>query len=166
MTPQVIRTAILSNPAILAEAQKQVPDLAVIATELSVVLPKTIVEGVEITPRGSAALFPSVGGLPGPLSFQKAINKISTWVNNNKTNSDETISLLAQAVEEQLYGYRNLGLDFGSAALRSMLDFLASLGAISAQELVGFKSLAEKVNVPDETLIKRAIWADDGTKLV
>lgn len=166
MSPEQIRSAIQNNAAILTLAQAPVPDLSQIAILLSDVLPKTIVENGVITPRGSAALFPSVEGLPGPLAFQKAIKKISSWVVNAKSSVSEQVSLLAEAVDEQLYGYRNLGLDFGSPALRSMLDLLASMNVINAQELAGFKSLAEKKYVPTETEIKRAIWSDDGTKLV
>jgi hypothetical protein len=166
MTPEFIRAAIMANPPIRDIAQAPTPDLEAISAALGVVLPREVVQGVEITPRGSAALFPSIGGLPGPLAFQKALRQLTAWAAAAKASQAEEVSLLGEAVEEQLAGYRTRGLDFGVQALRDMLDLIAAQGGLSSQQAAGFKGLAERAARVDELTIKRAIWADDGQRLV
>lgn len=101
-------------------------------------------DATEITPRGSAALFPSLGGLPGALAFQKALRQLTAFAAAAKASQDEVTSLLGEAVEEQLAGYRTRGLDFSVPALRGMLDLIASKGGLSAEQAAGFKALAER----------------------
>lgn len=166
MSPEVVRAAIAANPALLALAQAEPVDLPALAAGLAEVLPPVIVRGVEITPRGSAALFPSLGGLPGPLAFQKALRQLTAWAAAAKASPNELVSLLGEAAEEQIAGYRSNGLDFSVQALRDMLDLVGQQGGLTAEQVAGFKSLANRPAQVDETTIKRAIWADDGTRLV
>lgn len=103
---------------------------------------RTRLVSMEITPRGSAAAFPAVDGLPGPLALQKALRKLTAFAAAAKQSSNEQASLLGDAIEEQLAGYRTRGLDFSVRALRDMLDMIAAAGGISVAEAEGFKSLA------------------------
>ena len=105
---------------------------------------RTRLRSFEITPRGSAALFPAVGGLPGPLALQKALRQLTAFAEAAKAAPDETTSLLGEAIEEQVRGFRVQGLDFSVPALRGMLDLIAAQGGISIEQAAGFKALAQE----------------------
>ena len=98
----------------------------------------------EITPRGAAAKFPALGGLPGPLALQKALRQLTAFAEAAKAAPVETTSLLGEAIEEQVRGFRVQGLDFSTPALRGMLDLIAAHGGISAEQAAGFKALAQE----------------------
>lgn len=105
---------------------------------------RTQLVSFEITPRGSAALFPALGTLPGPLAFQKALRQLDKFAEESASSEDELTSLLGDATKEQLAGYREKGLDFSEPALRDMLDLIVAKGGLSVGQAEGFKSLARK----------------------
>lgn len=144
MTPQQIRDAIAASPALQALAAAG--NTQGIADALSV--GRTSLVSGTITTRGAAALFPSLGGLPGALAFQLAHRKLVAFAATAKASATLSTSLLGEAIELQITSFRDLGLDFSSAALREMLDIIVASGGITADEAAGFKGLAVSVADP------------------
>lgn len=100
-------------------------------------------QGATITTRGASAAFPAIGGLPGPLAFEAAMLALEAFASTQANSEQITTKLLARAVGRQLQGFQALGLDFGSPAMRSMLDTLAGT-VLSPEQVAGFKGLAQK----------------------
>lgn len=163
MTLQEIRNAINADVALLAFAIEG--NTQAIADVLSV--GRTKFTSSTITTRGAAAEFPTLAGLPGALAFQLAYRKLIAFAAAAKASETLSTSLLGEAIELQITSFRDLGLDFSSAALRGMLDIITASGGITADEANGFKGLATSAADPIlEFTVRQAIFADDGTLLV
>ncbi len=126
---------------------------------------KRVVQGPVITTRGAAAAFPSLNQLPGALAFQLAFRKLTTFATAASASPELVTNLLGDAITLQLESFHNLGLDFGSPALRDMLDLIVLKGAITAEEAAGFKALAEVPDAVTGAQVGRALrgpWGDEG----
>lgn len=102
-----------------------------------------IQQGATITTRGASAAFPSIAGLPGPLAFEAAMLALETFATAQVNSADLPTKLTARAVGRQLQAFQELGLDFGSPAMRAMLDSFKGV-VLSAEQAEAFKALAQK----------------------
>lgn len=161
MTPQEIRAAIAASPSLLAQAQTAASeaDIEAIAAALSV--GRTEVYSRMTSARGLAELMPG-----GPLAAEAALLKLEGARDNMLASQDAQTRLFGSLLKRQLGFLAGDGLDFGSAALRSMLDQFAALSILTTSEVAALKSVATRPAPVPASAVKRAIYADDGALLV
>lgn len=152
MTSDEIRTAISVSPTIRA----LVPDTTAIAAALSVGRKETYSRITSA--RGIADLFPG-----GPIGAEVVIMKIEGAASTMKASADAQQKVLGSLITRQLGFLAGEGLDFGSVALRGMLDQFVGLGILTADDVVGLKSIGERAAPVSEFAVRAAIFADDGT---
>lgn len=159
MTPQQIRAAIAASTPALAMAHAEPPDTFGIAALLSGAT--TEVHSRITTSRGVAELYPG-----GPLAAEAVMLKLEGTRDVMLASADPGTKLMGSMLRRQLAFLASDGLDFGSQALRGMLDQFAAAGVITAQEAAGLKAIAERPVQVDEFAVRCAIFADDGALLV
>lgn len=135
MTPQQIRDTIVASPALQALATAR--NDGALAEALSVGL--TEVHSRLTTSRGVAELFPG-----GPLAAEAVMLKLEGARDSMLASPDPGTKLMGSMLRRQLAFLAGDGLDFGSAALRGMLDQFSAAGVITALEAAGLKAIAER----------------------
>lgn len=93
--------------------------------------------------RGLAELFPG-----GPVGAEVVLIKLEGAAANMKASADQQTKVLGSLIARQLSFLAGEGLDFGSPALRAMLDQFVGLGILTIQEVNGLKSIAPQVPDP------------------
>lgn len=152
MTPQEIRDAIEAS----AELQALVPDTVALAAALSV--GRTEVYSRMTSARGLAELYPD-----GPVGAEVVLMKLEGAAAALKADADPSKKVLGSLLTRQLGFLAADGLDFGSAALRGMLDQFATATILTADEVAKLKSIATRPSPIPELDVRRAIYNDNGT---
>lgn len=136
MAAQLAALAALAGRALSAAETEQIEDLLparrddLIAALLSV--GRTHVVPRMTSARGLAELF--------------VLMKLEGAAAAMKASADQQQKVLGSLLTRQLGFLAAEGLDFGSAALRGMLDQLAAAGVLTADEAAGLKVIAVKPN--------------------
>lgn len=160
MNADQIRAAIVGNPTLLALAQQLNPDTFSIATALSVGRVR-VQQPHMVSARGIAGRY---GG--GPVASEVVLLKLEGARDAMLASADAGRRVFGSLLRRQL-GFLNAdGLDFGDPVLREQLDQLAEMNVITADEAAHLKALAEVPDVVGEMEVRRAIFADDGQRLV
>jgi hypothetical protein len=152
MTPQEIRDAIAASPELQALGQ----DTQAIADALSV--GRKRVESRIISARGIAAEFPD-----GPVAAEVVLMKLEGAAAAASASTDQSQKVLGSLISRQLRFLAGEGLDFGSPALRGMLDQFVGMSILTQGEVDGLKALADAPATVSEMDVRRACWADNGT---
>jgi hypothetical protein len=152
MTPQEIRDAIAASPELQALGQ----DTQAIADALSV--GRKRVESRIISARGIAAEFPG-----GPVAAEVVLMKLEGAAAAASASTDQSQKVLGSLISRQLRFLAGEGLDFGSAALRGMLDQFVGMSILTQGEVDGLKALADVPATISEMDVRRACWSDNGT---
>ena len=161
MTPAEIRAAIAADAVLLAQARAAASeaDIEAIAAALSV--GRTEVYSRMTSARGLAELMPG-----GPLAAEAVLLKLEGARDTMLASQDAQTSVLGSLLKRQLGFLSGDGLDFGSAALRGMLDQFGALGVLTTQEVAALKTIGTRPAQISAIAVKAAIYADDGTLLV
>ena len=152
MTAQEIRDAIAAS----AELQALVPDTTALAAALSV--GRTEVYSRLVSARGMAADY-----FGGPVGAEVILMKLEGAATALKASAEQADKVLGSLIARQLGFLSGDGLDFGSPALRGMLDQFAAGGILTAEEVAGLKAIATKSAPVPEFDVRVAIFNDDGT---
>jgi hypothetical protein len=137
MTPQQIRAAVAADPALQALAAAR--NDAGLADALSV--GRTKIEPRMVSARGLAERYSG-----GPIGAEIVLMKLEGAASSMSTSADQSQKVLGSLIKRQLSFLAGDGLDFGSAALRGMLDQFVTLGVLTDDEVAGLKAIAV---VPD-----------------
>jgi hypothetical protein len=87
--------------------------------------------------RGVAELFPG-----GPLGAEVVLLKLEGARDSMLASESQEQRVFGSLLRRQLSFLSGEGLDFGSAALRGMLDQFLALGILTADEVAGLKAIA------------------------
>lgn len=87
--------------------------------------------------RGLAELYPG-----GPAAAEVVLMKLEGAAAAMKVSADAQQKVLGSLIARQLSFLGGEGLDFGSPALRAMLDQFVGLGILSSDEVAGLKAVA------------------------
>ena len=87
--------------------------------------------------RGVAEFFPG-----GPIGAEVVLMKLEGARDAMLASGDPEQQVFGSLLRRQLGFLAGEGLDFGSAALRGMLDQFAALGILTADEVAGLKNIA------------------------
>lgn len=151
MTADEIRAAIAASPDLQALGE----DTQALSDALSV--GRTRVASRIVSARGIASDFPG-----GPVAAEAVLMKLEGAAAALAISVSTQDKVLGSLIHRQLGFLAAEGLDFGSPALRGMLDQFAASGILSADEVSGLKSLAMEPDPVPEMDVRRACWADDG----
>jgi len=111
--------------------------------------------------RGLAELYPA-----GPAGAEVVLMKLEGAAAALKTSSDQGEKVLGSLIGRQLGFLNGEGLDFGSGALRGMLDQFVSLGILTADEVAGLKSIAVRAAPVPVDVVSRALNIAEGRMVV
>lgn len=153
MTPQQIRDAITNTPAL----QALVPDTEALAAALPAHVPREVYSRL-VSARGMAAEYAG-----GPVAAEVILMALESAAATRKASADAQDRVLGSLIARQLGFLAGDGLDFGSPALRGMLDQFAALQILTAEQVSGLKAIATRPVTVTELEVRRAIYADDGT---
>ena len=159
MTPQQIRAAISAEQALVDLARANPPGVHAIAAALSA--GRKEVRSRMVSARGLAELFPG-----GPVAAEMVLMKLEQARDQMLQAGTPETQVMGSMLRRQLGFLAADGLDFGSAALRGMLDQFAALGILTSTEVAGLKSIGEQAAPVTEYQVRCAIFADDGALLV
>lgn len=113
---------------------------------------RTVVRSRMTSARGIAEKYPG-----GPLAAEEVLQKLEAF----SVSTNPAYGIVPAAVKRQLGFLAGEGLDFGSAALRSMLDQFVTLGVITSTEATNLKSIAEFTGSRIEELGLGVVTASD-----
>lgn len=100
---------------------------------------------VEVRPRNTSARGLAQMMPGGPIAAEIVLMKLEGARDAMLASPDQQQQVLGSLLRRQLrFLDGDDGLDFGSPALRGMLDQFAALGILSADEVAGLKSIAER----------------------
>ena len=150
MTPQQIRDAIAASPEL--QALQAEGNLQLIADALSA--GRTRVAPRMVSARGLAEHVPG-----GPLAAEVILMKLEGARDTMLASQDAGTRVMGSLLRRQLGFLAADGLDFGSPALRGMLDQFAAQGVLTAAEVDGLKAIAL---VPDPVTWYQVRAAIDG----
>ena len=138
MTDDEIRAAVQPDPRLqrLAAAGNTWAIAAVLAASAG-----RVQAGAVLTSRSATALFPAVGGLPGPLALEAAMIALEDYAASHAGSTIQRERVLARGIKRMLDVFPTLGLDFGNAAMRDTIDTLVP-DVLSAAQAAAFKGLA------------------------
>ena len=137
MTHDEIRAAISADPAL--QALQSAGEMEAVAAALSVGRTKVIPRMTSA--RGLAELLPG-----GPLQAEMILLKLEGARDALLVSADPGEKLMGSMLRRQLDFLSRDGLDFGSAALRTMIEQLGTQGVLTADEVVAIKTIGV---VPD-----------------
>lgn len=149
MTPQEIRDAIAASPELQALGR----DTQAIADALSV--GRKRVQSRIVSARGIAAEFPG-----GPVAAEVVLMKLEGAAAAASASADQSQKVLGSLISRQLRFLAADGLDFGSAALRGMLDQFVSMSILTQAEVDGLNSLADVDDPITHTQVGAALRGD------
>ena len=161
MTPAEIRAAIAADPGLLAQAQSAASEADIEALAAALSVGRVEVYSRMTSARGLAELMPG-----GPFAAEAVLLKLEAARDSMIASADPQTRVLGSLLKRQLGFLSGEGLDFGSAALRGMLDLFVSLGILTAGEVTALKTVATRPAPITAQAVKAAIYADDGTLLV
>lgn len=133
MAPQEIHDAITASPEL--RALVDAGDLQAVADALSV--GRTRVAPRMVSARGMAERVPG-----GPLASEVILLKLEGARDAMLASQDQQQIVMGSLLRRQLSFLAADGLDFGSPALRGMLDQFAALSILTQAEVDGLKSIA------------------------
>jgi len=151
MTPDQIRAAISADPVLVAMAHESPPNTQGIADALSA--GRTKVGSCIISARGLAGRFPA-----GPLAAEAVLLKLEAARDTMLQSESEPVKLAGSLLRRQLTFLMGEGLDFGDAALRSMLDTFQAQMILTQSEVAGLKSLANEPDPVSECEVRVAVF--------
>ena len=131
MTPQEIRDAIAGSQELQALGQNTQAIADALSEGRKKVVPRMT------SSRGMAELMPG-----GPVAAEVVLMKLEGAATTMLASADEPQKVLGSLLHRQLGFLAGEGLDFGSAALRGMLDQFVVMGILSADEVAGLKAIA------------------------
>lgn len=150
MTPDEIRAAIAAS----TELQALGTNTQAIADALSVgrkrVAPRII------SARGIAAEYPG-----GPVAAEVVLMKLEGAAAAAQASADLQQQVLGSLIARQLRFLAADGLDFGSPALRGMLDQFVAMNILSQAEVDGLKALALVDDPVTHTQVGHALRGDN-----
>lgn len=149
MTPQEIRDAIAASP----DLQALGANTQAIADILSVGR-KRVISRI-VSARGVASDFPA-----GPLAAEGVLMKLEGAAAQLSASAVTQEKVLGSLIARQLKFLAGEGLDFGSVALRSMLDQFVAMGILTEGEVAGLKSLALVDDPVTHTQVGAALRGD------
>jgi hypothetical protein len=79
----------------------------------------------------------------GPIGAEVVLMKLEGARDAMLASADQEQQVFGSLLRRQLGFLAGEGLDFGSAALRGMLDQFVALGILTAEEVAGLKAIAE-----------------------
>lgn len=132
MTPAEIRAAIAASPALTALAAEG--NTQAIADALSVGRTKVVPRMTSA--RGIAELYAG-----GPVGAEVVLMKLEGARDAMLASADQQQQVMGSLLRRQLGFLAGEGLDFGSAALRAMLDQFVLMSILTAEEVAGLKSI-------------------------
>jgi len=157
VAPQEIRDAITASPEL--RALVDAGDLQAVADALSV--GRTRVAPRIVSARGMAEHVPG-----GPLAAEVILLKLEGARDAMLASQDQQQIVMGSLLRRQLSFLAGDGLDFGSPALRGMLDQFAALSILTQAEVDGLKGIALVPDPVDVMSVCRAVFADDGALLI
>lgn len=122
-----------------------------IADALTATAPKVVVSKM-VSARG---LSEKLAG--GPLAAEAVLVKLETARDAMLASPDQNVRLVGSLLRRQLAFLSSDGLDFGSPALRGMLDQFAADGIITTTEAANLKAIAEENVVITHTQVGEAL---------
>lgn len=137
MTPQEIRDAIAASPEL--QALQTEGNHNAIAEALSV--GRTRVEPRMVSARGLAESLPG-----GPIAAEIILMKLEGARDAMLASGNQQQVVMGSLLRRQLSFLAGDGLDFGSTALRAMLDQFGALGILTTDEVTALKTIGV---VPD-----------------
>lgn len=159
MTPQQIRDEISADQTLLSLAHLSPPDTAGIAASISAA--RTEPFSKMTSARGVAEQYAG-----GPVAAEAVLLKLEAARDSMLSSNDTATKVLGSLLRRQLAFLASDGLDFGSAALRGMLDQFVTAGILTSEEANNLKRIGERHPAISEFEVRRAIFSDDGTLLV
>lgn len=161
MTPAEIRAAISADATLLAMVHGYAAQPQWEAVAAGIAAAHTEVRPRMVSARGLAERLPG-----GPLAAEVILQKLEGAAAAMQGSQDAQQKVMGGLIARQLKFLAADGLDFGSAALRGMLDQLAAASIITADDAAALKAIAlVPVNVSEHD-VRAAVFADDGTLLV
>ena len=148
MTPTEIRAAIAASPALQALAA--VRNDAGLAAALST--GRTKIEPRMVSARGLAERYTG-----GPIGAEVVLMKLEGAAATMSTSADPNQKVIGSLLKRQLGFLNGDGLDFGSAALRAMLDQFVVLGILTQAETDALKSIAVGAEVVTTAEVSAAL---------
>lgn len=109
-----------------------------------------------ISARGLAELVPG-----GPFAAEVILMKLEGARDALLVSVNPQEKVLGSLLRRQLNFLNGEGLDFGSSALRSMLDQFGVLGILSSEEVQGLKSIAMKPTTVSDKEVKVALGVQE-----
>lgn len=107
--------------------------------------------------RGLAELMPG-----GPLAAETVLLKLEAARDSMLASGDAQQRVMGSLLRRQLGFLANDGLDFGSSALRSMLDQFGALGILTADEVGDLKSIGVRAAPLSTSQVSDALNAAGG----
>lgn len=151
MTPDEIRAAIAASPELQTLAGAG--NTQAIANALSANR-KRVVSRI-ISARGIAAEYPG-----GPTAAEVVLMKLEGAAAAASASADQSQKVLGSLISRQLRFLAADGLDFGSVALRGMLDQFVAMGILSQAEVDGLKGMAMVDDPITHTQVGHALRGD------
>lgn len=157
MTADEIRAAIAADPALQALAASGATQALADALSAG----RTEVRTRTTSARGMAEHMAS-----GPAAAEVVLIKLEAARDAMLGSADDATKVMGSLLRRQLRFLDGEGLDFGSAALRAMLDQFALQNILTTDEVTALKAIAQFPAPVPEWDVRCAIYADDGTLLV
>lgn len=107
--------------------------------------------------RGLAGQYPG-----GPAGAEVVLMKLEGAAATLKASAAQGEKVLGSLIARQLGFLNGEGLDFGSVALRGMLDQFVSLGILTVDEVAGLKSIAVRPAPIQLDVVSRALNVAEG----
>ena len=148
MTPDEIRAAIAADPALLAAARAEHPDAEAIAAALSA---GRVRYGVVTTPS---------------LQVWVAATGMRAKIEDHSVNAASPLRSIALTLRDLLQGGANGGIHMDDPANRALLDAWVVAGELTDAARQDLLRRAEIPDPVDEINVRRAIFADDGQRMV
>ncbi len=187
MTEEQIRAAVLASPTLEALARLTTtllvrpndaagyvdndaepiehvvpqPDAAAIAAALTLAAPPRVVQPKMVSARGLAERYAD-----GPIACEVVLLKLQAAATAMLASQDVQTKATGSLLNRQLQFLAADGLDFGSAALRAMLDLFATPqggGVLSSAEAAKLKAVAEAPGEVTDMQVRVALLNADGT---
>lgn len=161
MTPAEIRAAISADATLLAMVRGYAaqPQWEAVAAGISAT--HNEVRPRMVSARGLAERLPG-----GPMAAEVILQKLEGAAAAMSLSQDAQTKVLGGLIGRQLKFLAADGLDFGSPALRGMLDQLAGASIITADEAAALKAIALVPVSVSEHEVRAAVFADNGDLLV
>ena len=160
MTPQEILSAVTASPELTTLAASG--NTQAIAEALSVGLTQTD-KVTKFTSLGIAEKFPSLGGLPGPLAAEAALQGLEGFAAAASGSPDPATKLLGNTIQRQMAHLTNNGMAIGSDAIAAMLAIVVTGGGLTQAQADALVGVAASPVVITAQQVQAAIYNDNGS---